>query len=373
MPLDAVQLALRGELWSLAADLLGRYLISIALQGEGHRLEQMLTGVRRTVVLSRPELAAGLAGARVVRGSAHEVVGLVDAARAAVSRLPPVRAERIALVLDLIGGALARIAGDFETMKAVYRRVTRDPAALARLGMTAVEIVPVVALNNLGTAELWTGDLSDAAAHLALTIEHGADGPTLPHLNAKAHLALLHCERGELVAAEVAAQEVTAAAESLGWATMPQVVSAYLAMARVLLERDELDDLDRWLDRVAEVESVVPEPHIRLAETLVWAARWDAVGERERAITAMRATREQQRLWTPPRGLAEQWAVAEATLLVRLGDLAGARRTLGSLGPSWTDAGAVALARVQLLLGEAPALPAPADPSPRVTVGTHLV
>ena len=373
MPLDGVQLALRGELWSLAADLVGRYVVSITLQGGAHRLEHMLTAVGRTAVLSRPELAAGLAGARVVQGSVHEVVALVDAARAAVSRLPPVRAERLEVLLDLVGGALARIVGDFDTVTAAYRRVPRDPAALARLGMTAVEIVPVVALSNLGTAELWIGDLSNAAAHLALTIEHGADGPTLPHLNAAAHLALLHCERGELVAAEMAAQEVTARAERLGWAKAPQTVSAYLAMARVLLDRDEPDDLDRWLDRVAQVDSVVPEPQIRLAEALVWAARWDSVGERERAIITLRAVGEQLRLWTPPRGLAEQWVVAEATLLVRLGDPAGARRVLGSLGPSWTDAGAVALARVQLLLGEAPTLPVMSDPSPRAFVGTHLV
>jgi LuxR family maltose regulon positive regulatory protein len=161
-----------------------------------------LTDALRTVVLSRPELAAGLARPRVVQGRAKEVAGLLDAARAGLSQLSEARAERLGVALDPVGGALARLAGDFDTTAAVYGRVPREPTALARLGMAAAEIVPVVVLNNLGTAELWAGDLSRAARYLNATMDHGTDGPTLPHLNAAAHLALLRCERGELVAAE---------------------------------------------------------------------------------------------------------------------------------------------------------------------------
>jgi LuxR family maltose regulon positive regulatory protein len=373
MPLDAVALALRGELWPLAAELVGRYLLVITLKGEAHRLEQLLNEVPRTVVLSRPELAAGLAGARVVQGSGVEVVGLVDAARGGTPQLSPARAQRLGVVLDLIGGALARLAGDFDTMGAIYQQVPRGPAELARLGLAAVEIVPVLALNNLGTAELWAGDLHRAAEHLTATIEHGADGLTLPHLNAAAHLALLHCERGELTAAEDAAREVTAAAVRLGWAKTPQAVSAYLAMARVLLDRDELVDLDQWLQRVVDVESVAPEPHIQLALAIVLAAWRDASGDGERALTGLRATHEQLRPWTPSGALAEQWMLAEATLLVRLGDAAGARGVLTALGRPRTDAGAVALARLHLLLGDEPALPAVPNADPRVTVGLRLL
>jgi LuxR family maltose regulon positive regulatory protein len=373
MPLDAVRLALRGELWSLAAELVGRYLVSITLRGGAHRLERLLTDVPRTTVLSRPELTAGLAGARVVQGSAQEVAALVDMAQDGVPGLSPVRAERLEVVLDLMRGALARIAGDFGTMQTVYRRVPREPAALARLGMAAGEIVPIVALNNLGTAELWNGDLSGAAAHLAATIDLGTDGPTLPHLNAAAHLALLHCERGEFAAAETAARAVTTTAERLGWAVTPQAVSAYLAMARVLLDRAELTDLDQWLRRVAEVEAVAPERPIQLAAALLLAARRESAGDAERALTGLRAAREQLEPWTPPRDLAERCVRTEATLLIRLGDPVGARRLLSGLGPPRTDLAAIALARVRLRLGDVPTPPAVSDGGVRARVGAHLV
>jgi LuxR family maltose regulon positive regulatory protein len=373
MPLDAIEFALRGELWPMAAELVGRYVLPVTLQGGAHRLEQLLTDVPRAAVLSRPELAAGLAGARVVQGSAHEVAALVDAARRGVVGLSQVGAARLDLVLDLICGALARSTGDFPTMEAIYRRVPREPAALTRLRIAAVEIVPVVALNNLGTAELWSGDLVGAAEHLAAATGYGTDGPTLPHLNASAHLALLHCERGELAAAEAAARTVTATAETLGWSTTPQAVSAYLAMARVLLDRDELTDIDQWLARVAEVEAVAPEPHIRLAEALLLAALRDSAGDCEEALTGLRATREQLEPWTPPQGLADQYAVAEATLLIHLGDFAGAGRPLGKVGALRTDAATVALAGLQLRLGEVPDLSAVSHRDLRVRVGAHLV
>ena len=184
---------------------------------------------------------------------------------------------------------------------------------------------------------------------------------------------MLHCARGELAAAEDTAREVTAAATRLGWSKTPQAVSAYLAMARVLLDRDELVDLDQWLQRVVDVESVAPEPHIRLALAIVLAAWRDVSGDGERALTGLRGTYEQLRPWTPYGALAEQWMLAEATLLVRLGDAAGARGVLTALGRPRTDAGAVALARLHLLLGDEPTLPAVPNAGPRVTVGLRLL
>ena len=373
MPLDAVQLALRGQLWPLAADLVGRYLVSITLRGEARRLEQLLTDAPRTEVLSRPELAAGLAGARVVQGRAKEVAGLLDAARVGL-RGSRRRGRSDSAWCWTSSGARSQGWSVTSTPRQPSTGGCREsPTALARLGMAAAEIVPIVVLNNLGTAELWAGDLSRAAEYLNATMDHDTDGPTLPHLNATAHLALLRCERGELVAAEAAARDVAVTAAGLGWDKTPQAVGAYLAMARILLDRDELADLDHWLQQVAEVESVGPESHIRLAAALVVAARRSAAGDAEAALTGLRVTCQELEPWTPPRGLAEQWMLAEATLLVRLADPVGARRLLSVLGPPRTDAGVVALARVHLLLGDVPVLPAMPDAGPRISVGVHLV
>ena len=373
MPLDAVQAALQGGLWPLAAELVGKHVVPLVLQGNAHRLERMLTSVPRSAVLGRPELAAGLAGARVAQGITTEVEGLVEAARTGATWLSHTGGQRVAVMLDLVAASLDRLSGDLDAAAAIFQRVPQEPAELARLGLTGTEIFPIVVLGNLGTAELWSGDLQHAGEHLTAAADLGSDGPTLPHLNAAAQLALLHCERGDLVAAEAAAREVTATAARLGWSGTPQTVSAYLAMARVLLDRDELTDLDGWLQRIAEVESVGPEPHVRLAAALLLAVRRDAVGDRERALSGLRATYAQLEPWTPPRGLAEQWMLSEAMLLARLGDLARARAQLDAMGEPRTGAGAVGLARVQLILGEVPTRPVIAGAGPRIRLGAELV
>jgi LuxR family maltose regulon positive regulatory protein len=145
-------------------------------------------------------------------------------------------------------------------------------------------------------------------------------------------------------------------------------------MARVLLDRDEIDEIDSWLSRVAEVEAVAPEPHVQLAEALVLAARREAVGDRERALAGLHRIGVQLAPWRPPRALAEQWAIAEATLLARSGDRPQARARLDALGAPRTVAGAIGVARVRLLLGEENlALPDVAGAGPRLRVGADLI
>ena len=58
-----------------------------------------------------------------------------------------------------------------------------------------------------------------------------------------------------------------------GWTVSAQVVAAYLTLAWVALDRDEHAEADGWLGRVAEVEAVIPEPHIQLAAAALTALR----------------------------------------------------------------------------------------------------
>jgi LuxR family transcriptional regulator, maltose regulon positive regulatory protein len=376
MPLDAVCSALRGQLWPLAADLVATHLAPLILHGSARELDLLLDEVPRAVLLDRPELATGLAGARLVQGVATDVDALIDAARTGVAHLPARRADRVDVIIDMLAGARARlIGGDFDAAVAAFARVPRRQDALARLGLSEPDVITVMVRGNLGTAELWRGELAKSAEHLLAATDPGPAAPTLPHLNTAAHLALLLCERGELDTAEARAREAAATAARLGWTRTGQAVGAYLTMARVLLDRDELDEIDGWLSRVAEVEAVAPEPHVQLAEALVLAARREAVGDRERALTGLHRTAAQLAPWSPPRALAERWAVAEAALLARSGDRRQARTRLDALGAPRTAAGAIGAARVQLLLGEAPLTPLPdaAGATLRLRVDANLV
>jgi LuxR family maltose regulon positive regulatory protein len=353
MPLAAIAAAVAGKLWGLAADLVGNNLLLLVMNGQAADLEKVLSAVPRTTLRADPDLAIGLAGARVIRGDETDVTVLIAAARAAKEALRGRRAERAQVLIDLVAGALARVQGDWTAAALVHRAVPVDPGKLAGLGIAGAETVPVIISNSLGTAAFWRGDLVTAEDRLRAAAHTDLPARLLAQLNAAAHLALLRAEKGELDGAEADAAEVISAASAAGFATTPQVVAAYLAMARLTLDRGLPDEADDWLARVAEVVSIDQEPHIRLAAALLLAARREDAGDREHALAGLRATTARTRQWKPPPALRDQWITSEAALVARLGDPATAHRLLGELRSPVTGPGLLGAGRVLLSLGEA--------------------
>jgi LuxR family maltose regulon positive regulatory protein len=352
MPLDAVRYALRGGLWSLASGLVGVHVVGLALGGSRRELDVLLSGVPRDVLLSHPELAAGLAAARIAQGASGEVGALTAAASAAMDGLAIQRAKRLRFVLDLIEMVYARTQGDLAACAAAARRIPDDPHTLASLGLAAWDLIPMLVLSNAGTAELWIGEGLEAEKHLRAAIDANHGRSLLrPYLNSAAHLALLHAERGDLPNAEADAQEVVQRAIQADWASSPQVVAAYLALARVALDQDDPAGADRWLARVAGVESTAPEPHIQLAAAGLKALRLADAGNRESALAGLRATTNQV-AGTRPTALANRLLLVEAELLRRAGDLAQATEVLTGLSGPTTAATAHALTRLHLAEGD---------------------
>ena len=360
MPLEAISSAVAGQLWPLAADIVGIHLVALAHQGHARSLERILRAVPSITVRAYPELAAGLAGARIIQGNSTDVPDLLAAARAGTARLRGRHAARARLLVNLPASGLARLNGNWEAAAAAHRAVPTDPVVLAGLGIASAEIVPVSVHNTLGTAALWAGDLTSAERHLRAAVETGLVAPALAQLNAAAHRALLITERGELDSAEASARQVISTASAAGLEHTAQVVAAYLAMARILLDRDDLGGIDDWLSRIADVQAVAPEPHIRLSAALVLAARRDAAGDRERALHGLRATTAQLEGWSPPAPLHEQRLACEAGLLARTGNTCSARNLvdqikIDQMETATTPAGALGAARLLLRLGDLPA------------------
>jgi len=370
MPLDAVRYALRAGLWPLAAELVGTHIVTFAVRGNARELDLLLSPVSRDALLRHPELAAGLAAARTHQGSNREVKELLAAATLGLDDLPPPRAERLRVVLDLLQIGHARIRGDFVGMLAATRRVPDDPRALSGLGLTGWDLLPLLVLNNRGTAELWTGDVVQAEKHLRASVDANQwSGLLRPHLNAAAHLTLLLSERGELDAAEAEAQVVVARAAEAGWASSAQAVAAYLALAWVSLDRSEPEGIDRWLGKVAEVEAITPEPHVQLAAAALNALRRADAGDREGALTGLRAATSRLVESAPP-VLADRLLLVEAELLRRSGDLQQAADVLTQRRGPATPHTAHALARLQIAAGNAAAAEQSLAPFPpeRATV-----
>lgn len=105
MPLDAVDAALAGELWPMAAELVGAHLFAIALHGKARVLERRLAAVpRRTVVAFSRARRRSDRGTRVVQGDDTDVAELLNAARAGRANLPGRRAARARVLVDVVAG-----------------------------------------------------------------------------------------------------------------------------------------------------------------------------------------------------------------------------------------------------------------------------
>jgi LuxR family maltose regulon positive regulatory protein len=351
MPLEAIRSAVAGEIWPLAADLAGTHALTLIAAGRGRALEQTLASIDRTVLGGQPELAAALALGRVARGSDAEAAALISVGRAAGDAVSARRAARAQVLLDLSASGLARIAGDWEATVTALRSLPVAADALAALGMAGAEIVPVVVANNRGTAALWAGDLDRAERYLTAAMHADLDGLAIPQLNAMAYHCLLRCERGELDPAEAAARRVIDTAAAAGLATAVQSVGAYLTLARVSLDRGGTDEADEWLARIADVQALAPEPHVRLAAAIILATQYEAAGDREAALRCLRA-QDHPAHWRPPPGLRDRWLTTEAALFARAGHGVAARQLLERMGPAGTQEGMIAAARVHLLLGD---------------------
>jgi len=352
MPIDALRAAVEGELWPLAAALVGRHLVALALSGRARELERELSRVPRAALAAHPELACGLAAARIVHGTTAELADHLASGRARLRGLSPRRAARARVLLDLTAGAAARVEGDWDEAVALYRSVPLDPVALADLDITGVEIVPVLVENHLGMAALLAEDLQAAERDLGAAAVAPIEPRPLPRLNAAGYLSLVRCRRGELGPAQSSALDVVRMATEAGLDRAPQVVGAYLTMAHVALDRVHPEEADDWLGRTAAVEAVAPEPHVRAEAALLLAARRESVGDREQALSGLRATAAEVDVGRLPRAVGERWSVTEAGLLAGLGDAEHARAILDGIGPARTTAAALATARLHLRLGD---------------------
>ncbi|MDD7921566.1 helix-turn-helix transcriptional regulator [Actinomycetospora callitridis] len=352
LPDAAIRLALAGGLLPLAAELVGVHVIGLVLRGRGRELDTLLSAVPRDGLLTHPELAVGLAAARMVHGHDEELADLIAAGEARLGALPALRARRVRLVLDLIALADARLRGDLDGLAAACRRIPLDPAELAELGLAGWDLVRVLTLSNQGTAELWLGELAAAEVHLRTAMDaEPAAGVLLPRLNAQAQLALLECERGHLTAARTEAREVVARATATGSTSTAQMVSAYLALAWAHIDSGELPEADPWLRSADEVEAAAPEPHVQLTAAVLRARR-RAEADPEAALLALQTRTRALAASVAPARLRDRSLLAQAELAEQLHDPVRGRAALAGLHVPTSPEAVTATVGILLLEGD---------------------
>jgi LuxR family maltose regulon positive regulatory protein len=365
LPVDAVRHALAGDV-DQAAALLTATWFPLLVGGHAAALRELLARLPADRVRTTPELAVVAALSRLALGELEEADAWLGLAAAAEPRFPPftppggadllgpseARHPRTAVALTLARLFRARLVGDAaDALPAARVLLTATPAG-AWERVARHDDHRTLALALLGAAQLWSGQLDDAAAHLEQArADASRTGREFVGLDATAHLALLEGIRGGLSRADQLGRLAIEQARRGGWSAGPPVACAELAIAVAAYHRDELAIASTALERATQAAG--GDPLVLLASVIL--AAWLAADRRPedqssalaRLDAAVRATGGR-----PPRLLAAAARAARARLLAAAGDDLAAVAALSGDGEQRAPIEAVALARLQLARGE---------------------
>jgi LuxR family maltose regulon positive regulatory protein len=340
LPVDAVRSALAGGDPDQAIDLLADGWLSLLVSGQAAALAKLLARLPAERTRAKPELAAVAALSRLAVGELEEADTWLELAETrapgAGAALPLARLWRARLAGDAAGalaaaGPLLDPGGD-----AAWERLARPDDRRS------------LALALLGVAELWDGQLEEAAGHLEQAVaDAGRAGRELLELDATAHLAVLEALRGNLGRA-VELGRLALGRARRGDRPAATVACAELAIATAAYYRDELDTASAALERATRAAG--RDRMVALAAAVLGAFLATGPGDHGGALArldAVRATGDR-----PPRLLAGGARAARARLLAAAGDAAAAMATLDEDADGREPVEAVGLARLLLARGE---------------------
>jgi LuxR family transcriptional regulator, maltose regulon positive regulatory protein len=353
-PAEAVGQAVAMGDWERTADLLAEHGGRRLLRGQEAALKELLDQVPAEAARSHPELALLAAAGRIVADDGAEAS--LELARAQERRLAGDRPPRLALLLAACRLRRAGRAGDLDEALAAGRAAlaARDRLGDADPGGVATDALSV-SLAGLGAAELWTGELDAAEAHLragqVAALSAGLDEVQQACLS---HLALVQAVQGRLGDAAATGRAAVGRASPAGVPPAPPV-AALLALAWVHYQHDDLAGAGRWLGRAAEAPGAAQDRPLRVTALIIegWLAR--ARSDPAAAFAALGAARHELSGWARARLLVRWLATSEAELHLAAGDTATARGLLAALDlaePAPAAPPALAVARLRLAEGD---------------------
>jgi LuxR family maltose regulon positive regulatory protein len=322
-------------------------------------LDSLLRKLPDDLVGGDPELAMIAAISRLDVGDLDAAEAYLRLAEANAAAVPDERRTWFAAGLTQIRMHRARLLGDLDG-------VTDAARTLLELSATVDEVSPwslhaadlrTAGLSNLGTAELWNGEVEAAARHFeeslqAATRDLLAPAEEFPVLNCMSQLALVEAVRGRLGHALERGREAIAFAERRGWSESMQAFGGHLALAWASYHRGNLGAAGRHLDAASKAAR---ERMAVVATALVRGWVLTSRGQARAGLTALRGAvvaTQGRAGWQPPPVLADLVRVSEARLLIAVGDTQAALGLLGKEPAGWHPEAAVVVARLQLADGD---------------------
>ena len=163
---EAVRHAQAAQDWGLAARLLSDHWVGFGLNGLGATAHELLARFPAGVIAADAELAARMAVDELARGSLDEAERYLALATRGLESIPSDRRGRSQVVLAVVRMRLARQRGDVPAVAEQAQRllVPAGATGLAELGVGGD--LRMLALIDLGIAELWTARFEEADRHL---------------------------------------------------------------------------------------------------------------------------------------------------------------------------------------------------------------
>jgi LuxR family maltose regulon positive regulatory protein len=361
-PTGALRHVAMGRVWDLAAQLVIDHWIDFMINGEMAALRPVLEAMPRERVDACPELSLAFGAAMLAFGKQELAEPHLRAAEEAVARVPPDRQAQFAAASAAIALYEGRFGGDpAGALTAARQWLERVPV------LEGHEVTPSLRgllLTQLGTVEMWTGDLDAAVEHLERAYAVAAeDGVEWIAFASSAHLALASLLRGDIARSLRRADQALEVAERRGWARSEPAGAAYCVLATTCIQRDQLDEAESLIGQASAAVRDTRERPLLAVHALNRVQLLSDRGEHAGALDLLHAAREQLADWPLPAPIRELLTAQEGLLDAATGEVESGRELLQRAAGS-SLAIANALARLDLLEGEAQAA--------RATVAAHL-
>ena len=349
--IDAVRHAQAGEDWPYATRLLADHGISLALNGQSASIGALVAAFP-TDVPADPEVAAVRTYYELTQGSLEGAERHVAIAEHLASAVPNERRPVFGVALAIARLTMARRRGDVASILAAVRPLLAHAESDGATASQISEDARAVALMNLGVAELWSFKMDEADGHLeqALSLARRIARPYV-EVACLSHLALVAGQRS-LAEQRRRSEEAIAVAEAHGFGADPVVAVALATMGTSAVIQGRFAEGRTWLDRA---ERVLPPELEPATAVLLWFARGlqhAGEGEHARALAAFRAAEELQARLMSRHVMTVQARELVVQTQLRLGDLTGARTTLGRFSEEDRDWSEARAARAALHLAE---------------------
>jgi LuxR family maltose regulon positive regulatory protein len=320
-PIEALRHAMAAGDWELFGRLFVSHAVPLLVSTDRMALGRVLEGVPAERCGDSAELALCGVGQLFHAGRFADLQPHLDLARSLIADTPAEFRAATQVALLALSTPDTRVRGDLESLISVTSEAL-DLLSGPALTVPAVREYRAVALGNLGAGLFWSGRHAEAEDRLREGLALAEDRHLeASRINILGHLGLVGAASGRLREGFGCATAAVDLVEERGWAPLPQAAAAYLALALIHLEWNNVDEAQSLLER-SHSGPVDRAPSFGRA--LVLARLHASLGRVDAAQEEFTTLQDSVGDWMPPPYLQRWVAITKSEIDLAAGDPAAA-------------------------------------------------